>query len=156
MNNIAERFGYGMGIAATVFLILALAGTAWGHYPPLGPTQGQEYESEEEARELETFAGTLLEVDTEKQTLRVQSDEGKEKTFAYDENTVVEGALDTTEGLAGEAGTRVTVEYESGWFTDTAKRIQVMGVELEDEPAPDEWAPEPEPEPEPFPPPATN
>jgi hypothetical protein len=146
-----ERFG-AWGIAlSTGLLVLALTGTAWGQDPQPEPAEPIQ-EEQEESLDLKTFKGTLLEVNLEDQTLTVQDVEGKEMTFAFDEDTQVEGALSSVQGLSAQAGTQVSVDYEDGWITDTAKRIQVMGAETMEEPAPEPGSePSPYPEPDPSP-----
>jgi len=136
---------------AIAILVLGISGTAWGQDPQ--PEPAEPPQQEEETLDLKTFTGTLLEVNLEDETLTVQDVEGKEMTFAFDEETQVEGALGSVQGLSAQAGTQVTIEYEDGWLSDTAKRIQVMGAEQPmEEPAPEPGSePSPSPEPEPSP-----
>ncbi len=112
---------------STSVLTLALAGTAWAQQPGSQPNQqpnGQQ-EQQQSNQDLKSFTGTLTKVDTEEKTLSVKNEEGKTMQFHYNDQTKVTGAEDSIEGLSSGNGTMVTVQYDEGWISNTAVKIEV-------------------------------
>lgn len=73
----------------------------------------------------ETASGTLVRVDTDSHTISIRTAAGAEMTFAFDDQTVVEGDEQTVAGLATMSGTDVKVHYTKKETTNLAARIEV-------------------------------
>ena len=72
--------------------------------------------------------GELIEVDTDKMTLSVQSADGP-VMFQYTKETQVSGAEDSIAGLAAASKQRVTVHFTAQGDVRTATRIEVQAAQ---------------------------
>jgi hypothetical protein len=80
------------------------------------------WETEQAVRTLE---GELIWIDPQEEVLMVAADDGREVEFVYDGWTEIVGADEGVHGITG-SGTRVEVEYEMGFPTNRAKRIEIL------------------------------
>ena len=100
-----------------VFLLaLALAAVAAPAY------QATSSQSNDNAK---IATGELMKVDTTAQTFTIKDPSGDQMQFQYTNDTKVEGAQTSMQGLAGETGTQVTVHYTESSGNKIANRIEV-------------------------------
>ena len=85
----------------------------------------QAQESQESQDEAKTAQGELLRVDAETKMFWIKGADDKEQQFSYTEATEVTGEAENVEGLSGEAGTRVTVDYRSEGEKAVATKIAI-------------------------------
>ncbi len=69
--------------------------------------------------------GELLKVDTTGQTFTIKQPSGDEMQFKYTNDTKVEGAQTSMQGLASETGNKLTVHYTESGGNKIANRIEV-------------------------------
>jgi hypothetical protein len=69
--------------------------------------------------------GELQKVDTTSQTFAIKQPSGDEMQFTYTNDTKVEGAQTTMQGLASETGNKVTVHYTEKGGNKIATSIEV-------------------------------
>jgi hypothetical protein len=83
--------------------------------------------------------GALTGVDTDEMIFLVVGDDGAEMMFYYEAQTSVAGQDDGVQGLAGDAGTRVRIEYRAEGTRAIAESIEILAAapaETESEIAP--------------------
>jgi hypothetical protein len=132
----------------TAALALALGAgplAAQGPAPAPGPAP-----SPDSQQQTMNAQGELLRVDLEKKMFWIEAAAGQEREFSFTDTTEVTGGAENVEGLAGKAGTRVTVEYRAEGGRDVATKIAIE-AQSSDGPAP---APAPAPAPDAPPAPA--
>ncbi len=69
--------------------------------------------------------GKLSKVDTKLQQIWIKTQDGKEMQFSFNDDTKVEGAGGTVEGLAKMSGNDLKVHYRSAAGTNTAVKIEI-------------------------------
>jgi hypothetical protein len=81
--------------------------------------------------EMQMVEGTLANVDTARRMISIQTPDGTERRFSYSDETAVQGADNTVEGLAKVNGDKLRVLYESqGPGSEAALRIEVVTEEI--------------------------
>lgn len=88
-----------------------------------------------------TAQGELLRVDAETKMFWIETADGKEQQFTYNDNTEVTGEAENVEGLSTHAGTRVNVEYRAEGEAAVATKIAIQ-PEAAEEAAPVAPAPQ--------------
>lgn len=88
-----------------------------------------------------TAQGELLRVDAETKMFWIETADGKEQQFTYNDNTEVTGEAENVEGLSTHAGTRVNVEYRAEGEAAVATKIAIQ-PEAAEEAAPVSPAPQ--------------
>lgn len=73
-----------------------------------------------------TMEGQLMRVDPDARIFVVHDAEGNPVEFSYDESTEIAGGAGTVEGLAGESGTRVKVQYRKDGSVNFAILVQIQ------------------------------
>jgi hypothetical protein len=110
-----------------------LAPAAWiaCSQPPVNPlSEDEQEELQSEQRPepvLQLAEGELASVNTEMQLIAIRTPDGAERKFSYSDETQVEGAEDTVEGLAKKSGGTLRIHYQSlAPGTDVAKTVEVL------------------------------
>ena len=109
---------------AALFLMVGIAGAAWSQSYGSAPKDTQASPSKSAAQTVE---GELSRVDSQKQQLWVKKADGTEMQFSYANDTPIEGASGTAEGLSSmsDKGTQVKIEYEDKGSVHTATKISI-------------------------------
>lgn len=119
-------------------LIVGLPGIACSQQPSDRTAQQQQEEQNPQAAQgeaapqeqaLQLAEGSLSKVDTQKQFIWIKTQGGKELQFSYNQETKVEGASETVEGLANTkmSGSDLKVHYRTEGGANIAVRIEVQG-----------------------------
>jgi hypothetical protein len=117
--------------------LLAVSATSWGQYgqdPGSAPDPGMQAPSQDpgsaadpgQAPAAMTAEGELFKVDPASQTIWIKASDGSERQFLYTDQTQVDGADGTVEGLAHKTGSSLRIHYESSSGADTAVKIEVL------------------------------
>jgi hypothetical protein len=80
--------------------------------------QGQQQE--------QSLEGELVSIDNTAKVLVMKGADAKEMRFAFTDKTQVVGAEKGIQGLAGQAGTRLKINFQRAGETLTATRIEVL------------------------------
>ena len=104
-------------------VLLISAPTVEAQQQPPAPAQEQ---PEQQAPRVESVEGDLTKVDADKKMITVKAADGAEHQFTYNDDTVISGAQEGTQGLAGAEGTKVKVFFTSTNEAHTATRIEVQ------------------------------
>lgn len=83
-------------------------------------------DQQEQAPRVESVEGDLTKVDADKKMITVKAADGAEHQFTYNQDTVITGAQEGAQGLAGAEGTKVKVFFTSTNEAHTATRIEVQ------------------------------
>jgi hypothetical protein len=102
--------------------------------------QASEAQASQEAEAM-TAQGELLRVDAETKMFWIETADGNEQQFTYNDNTEVTGEAENVEGLSTHAGTRVNVEYRAEGEAAVATKIAIQ-PEAAEEAAPVSPAPQ--------------
>jgi hypothetical protein len=108
--------------------------------PQASEAQASEAQASQEAEAM-TAQGELLRVDAETKMFWIETADGKEQQFTYNDNTEVTGEAENVEGLSTHAGTRVNVEYRAEGEAAVATKIAIQ-PEAAEEAAPVSPAPQ--------------
>jgi len=114
MRKATRRWCLMFGLALTVTVIVP--GVAYGQpaQPAPQPITGLEEE------------GELLAVDPDKRLFLVVGDDATEMLFYYDDQTEVGGQTEGVQGLTGEAGTWLRIQYRADGERAIAERIEIV------------------------------
>jgi len=77
---------------------------------------------------MQSVDGKLKSVDADAKKLIITTAAGADMEFTYNDQTMIAGAEDTIEGLAGKSGADVTVSYKEDKDVKTATRIEVKAT----------------------------
>jgi len=75
---------------------------------------------------LQTAAGELSRVAPESQSFWLKAADGSEMQFKYSDATEVSGEADSTEGLANQNGSRISVQFQMLAGENIAAKIEVL------------------------------
>ena len=108
--------------------VLILAATTFVTTPAVAqhssPDSGQPQQKEKE-KPASPLVGELVSVDVNARTLAIKTAAEGEVKFSYTESTEIVGAEKGASGLAANAGSEVTVHYDSHGTARVATRIEV-------------------------------
>ena len=103
-------------------------GLAAGQADSGEPAQGEPAQTEAEAVQIITGLdqeGELRAVDTDERFFLVVGRSGNEMLFHYDDQTAVVGETEGVQGLTGQAGTWVQIEFRAEGERAIAERIEL-------------------------------
>jgi hypothetical protein len=75
---------------------------------------------------LMTAEGALSSVDPSGKTISIKTSSGSEQHFRYTDQTQVQGAEGTVEGLANQGGKSLRISFHSSNGTNIAVKIEVL------------------------------
>jgi hypothetical protein len=105
--------------------LLIAAPSVEAQQPPAQEQQAPAQDQKQSAR-VESVEGDLAKVDSAKKMITVKAADGAEHQFTYNDETVITGAQEGAQGLAGAEGTKVKVFFTTSNETRTATRIEVQ------------------------------
>ena len=94
--------------------------------PAVQAQQQAPAQDQQQAPRVESVEGDLTKVDADKKMVTVKSADGAEHQFTYNDSTVITGAQEGSQGLAGAEGTKVRVFFTTTNDAHTATRIEVQ------------------------------
>lgn len=86
--------------------------------------------------DLQIAEGDLSKVDAQRQLFWIKKSDGEEMQFLFNNETQVEGADKTVEGLASKSGSHLIVHYKAEGATNMASRIEVQAQAVPEEQSP--------------------
>jgi hypothetical protein len=110
---------------STLLLATVVPAVARQQTPTTPDPQGQNTPAQQD-QETRTFEGALTKVDAEMKTITVKSDNDREMTFSYTDQTQVVGADDGVQGLTGKTGSTMRISYRVEKGTNHASRIELQ------------------------------
>jgi hypothetical protein len=111
----------------TAIAILPLAVLLIGA-PAVQAQQQAPAQDQQQAPRVESVEGDLTKVDSTKKMITVKSADGAEHQITYNDDTVITGAQEGAQGLAGAEGTKVRVFFTTTNESHTATRIEVQAA----------------------------
>lgn len=94
--------------------------------PAVGAQQQAPAQEQQQAPRVESVEGDLTKVDSTKKMITVKAADGAEHQFTYNDDTVITGAQEGAQGLAGAEGTKVRVFFTTTNDAHAATRIEVQ------------------------------
>jgi hypothetical protein len=110
-----------MKAALAILPLAALLAAAPAVQAQQAPAQDQQ-----QTARVESVEGDLIKVDSSKKMITVKAADGAEHQFTYNADTVITGAQEGSQGLAGAEGTKVKVFFTTTNEAHTATRIEVQ------------------------------